>query len=109
MRGYNDQKLRDFKISRDVAVSQIYKLSTNVELRFPIFWRFGGEVFLDGGNLWREIRELSPARMRYSGGAGLYFMTPMGPARLDYGYKLNPSESDKFSRGRFHFGFLFAF
>ena len=109
VRGYNDQKLRDFKISRDVAVSQIYKLSTNVELRFPIFWRFGGEVFLDGGNLWREIRELSPARMRYSGGAGLYFMTPMGPARLDYGYKLNPSESDKFSRGRFHFGFLFAF
>ena len=109
VRGYNDQELREFEISKDVAVSEIYKLSTNVELRFPIIWRFGGEVFLDGGNLWREIGKLSLARMRYSGGAGLYFMTPMGPARLDYGYKLNPSESDDTSRSRFHFGFLFAF
>lgn len=107
VRGYNDQDLRDFKISD--TITEIYKLSTNVELRFPIIWRFGGEVFLDGGNLWREIGDLSLARMRYSGGTGLYFMTPMGPARLDYGYKLNPSESDDTSRSRFHFGFLFAF
>ena len=106
VRGYNDQNLRDFKISD--TITEIYKLSTNVELRFPIFWRFGGEVFLDGGNLWREIGDLSPARMRYSGGAGLYFMTPMGPARLEYGYKLNPSPSDDIP-GRLHFGFLFAF
>jgi len=108
VRGYNDQELRDFRISKDVKVSDIYKLSTNVELRFPIFWRFGGEVFLDGGNLWREVGDLSPARLRYTGGAGLYFMTPMGPARLDYGYKLNPSPSDDIP-GRLHFGFLFAF
>ena len=80
-----------------------------MELRIPLFWRFGGELFLDGGNLWQELGQLSPARMKYAGGAGVYFMTPMGPARLDYGYKLNPAKGDITSRGRLHFGFLFAF
>ncbi|TFB11938.1 hypothetical protein E3V55_02715 [Candidatus Marinimicrobia bacterium MT.SAG.3] len=109
VRGYKDQDLRDFKISKEIIVSEIYKLSTNVELRIPLLWRFGAELFLDGGNLWQELGQLSPARMRYAGGAGLYFMTPMGPARLDYGYKLNPADGDNTSRGRLHFGFLFAF
>ena len=107
VRGYKDQELRDFKISQ--SVTEIYELTTNIELRIPLFWRFGAELFLDGGNLWQELGQLSRARMRYAGGAGLYFMTPMGPARLDYGYKLNPAESDITSRGRLHFGFLFAF
>jgi len=109
VRGYNDQELRDFKISKNIQVIEIYKLSTNIELRFPIIWRFGGELFIDGGNLWGEFGKVSPARMRYTSGAGIYFMTPMGPARLDYGYKINPAESDISSRGRLHFGFLFAF
>ncbi len=106
VRGYNDQKLRDFNESQ--TVTEIYELTTNIELRIPLFWRFGGEVFLDGGNLWGELGKVSPARMRYSSGAGIYFMTPMGPARLEYGYKLNRSEDDT-SPSRLHFGFLFAF
>jgi len=106
VRGYRELTLQEFSGGE---VDAIYKLLMNIELRFPIFWRFGGEVFVDGGNLWNEISKATPARMRYSFGGGISFMTPMGPARLDYGYKLNPSSKDFDSRGRLHFGLLFAF
>ena len=110
VRGYKELQLQDFSGGE---VSAIYKLLMNIELRFPIFWRFGGEVFVDGGNLWNEIKKATPARMKYSIGAGISFMTPMGPARLDYGYKLNPSQEDldlsNYSPDRYHFGLLFAF
>ena len=108
VRGYDETKLQDFPGGVNASVKAMYKLLANIELRFPIFWRFGGEVFVDGGNLWNEISKATPARMRYTIGAGISFMTPMGPARLDYGYKLNPSSSDP-SRDGVHFGLLFAF
>ncbi|MCH8927513.1 MAG: BamA/TamA family outer membrane protein [Candidatus Marinimicrobia bacterium] len=110
VRGYKELQLQEFSGGE---VKAIYKLLANIELRFPLFWRFGGEVFVDGGNLWNEIAKATPARMRYSVGGGITFMTPMGPARLDYGYKINPSFKDEFSPDyspdRLHFGFLFAF
>ena len=110
VRGYEELQLQDFSGGE---VNAIYKLLMNIELRFPIFWRFGGEVFVDGGNLWNEIAKATPARMRYSIGAGISFMTPMGPARFDYGYKMNPSSKDEllsdYSPDRYHFGLLYAF
>jgi outer membrane protein assembly factor BamA len=95
----------------------------NFENRFPLFWIFDGGVFIDGGNAWEtpgEVRwkdfRLSDAKddpgrasetdFRYGVGAGLRAETPVGPVRLDYGYKLktlppadNQSEE---TRWRFH-------
>ena len=74
----------------------------NVELRFPLRWRFSGAIFLDAGNVWEEARDVAIAdffslrdrvvdgkvqtSVRYSGGGGLRLGTPIGPLRLDYGY-----------------------
>jgi outer membrane protein assembly complex protein YaeT len=74
----------------------------NVELRFPLRWKFSGAIFLDAGNVWEEARDVAIAdffslrdrvvdgkvqtSVRYSGGGGLRFGTPVGPLRLDYGY-----------------------
>ena len=109
VRGYEELELQDFSQSENKAVPNIYKLLSNIELRFPVFWRFGGQLFLDGGNLWDEFSRVSPTKLKYSAGVGFSLLTPMGPVRLDYGYKLNPDEDDTGVRSRVHFGLLFAF
>ena len=82
----------------------LVNLLGNVELRFPLRWRFAGAVFLDAGNVWEEARDVRikdfvshedrivdgkvQTSVRYSIGTGLRFQTPVGPLRLDYGYGL---------------------
>lgn len=109
VRGYEELQLQDFTLNPSGAVSRIYKLLSNIELRFPVFWRFGGQLFIDGGNLWDEFSRVSPTKLKYSAGVGFSLLTPMGPVRLDYGYKLGPDEDDTGERSRLHFGLLFAF
>ena len=79
----------------------------NVELRFPLMWRFSGAIFLDMGNVWEEANDVTLARfvphwndaeiedVRYSTGAGLRFRTPIGPLRVDYGYSLTRGEPER--------------
>ena len=80
----------------------------NVELRIPLFWRFGLVTFLDSGGVWQDKRLISLDRwiphsdpnnveqndVRYTYGVGLRFATPVGPVRVDYARKWNqPAES----------------
>ncbi|MBS1271407.1 MAG: Outer membrane protein assembly factor BamA [Candidatus Marinimicrobia bacterium] len=74
------------------------KLIMNLELRFPIIWQFGGEIFFDagqiasnyGGQYGLDIVSISPTF-----GFGITFATPLGPARLDFGRKLRPETYGK--------------
>jgi len=96
-------------------------LLTNVEARFPLFWRLSGAIFLDGGNVWRnpsdiKLTNFDPGRTsaedsdyRYSFGGGIRFRTPVGPIRIDYGRKLRLSVNDANDKGRFHFSLGQAF
>ena len=96
-------------------------LLTNVEARFPLFWRLTGAIFLDGGNVWRNpsdirLANFDPGRTsagdsdyRYSFGGGIRFRTPVGPIRIDYGRKLRLSAHDGDEKGRFHFSLGQAF
>ncbi len=75
-------------------------LVTKLELTFPLAWKLGGTVFLDGGNVWSdfggvEVRHFlsvseDPSYYRYSTGVGLWFPTPVGPLQVGYGVKLRP-------------------
>ncbi len=67
----------------------------NEEFRFPI-WRFlRGVVFVDAGNVATTVSDLFPLRLRWVSGAGVRIDTPIGPFRLEYGWKLDrePDES----------------
>jgi outer membrane protein assembly complex protein YaeT len=67
----------------------------NQELRYPIWRVLSGVVFVDAGNVTSTLPEFFPLRLRWASGLGIRIDTPIGPFRLEYGWKLNrePGES----------------
>ena len=61
----------------------------NGEIRFPLFRGLGMVVFMDGGNVWREVDEFDISEIKSTAGAGIRYNTPVGPLRLDIGCKLD--------------------
>ena len=61
----------------------------NVELRSWIYRFIGGTLFLDLGNVWGDVGDVSLDSVKVDLGAGLRFDTPIGPVRIDYGYPLD--------------------
>jgi outer membrane protein assembly factor BamA len=77
------------------------------ELRYDLTRSFQLATFLDIGNVYLEVRDLSIPNLRKSVGLGVRYLTPIGPIRLDYGHKIHrlPGESS----GRFHLTIGYAF
>ena len=67
----------------------------NEEWHFPIWRGLRGELFLDAGNVYPTIHDFDPTDLRSSAGTGLRLDTPIGPIRVEYGWKLDrrPDES----------------
>jgi outer membrane protein insertion porin family len=97
-------------------------LTGNIELRIPMMWKVTAVTFLDMGNAWASIDDVSwddftlnvPSEeyafrrdtdVKYTFGVGIGLMTPVGPARLDYGFRLKrasyPDGSEE-PLGQFH-------
>jgi outer membrane protein assembly complex protein YaeT len=70
-------------------------LEGSSEARLPLVGKFGGVVFLDYGNVWTNPWDFNVGDMRYAAGPGLRYMTPVGPARVDFGYQLTPIDNLK--------------
>ena len=60
------------------------------------------------GNVWPDLSDFTTHSIRYTTGAGIAVLTPLGPIRVDYGYKLNKREIDA-APDAFHLGIYFAF
>lgn len=65
-------------------------LVTNQELRFPIYKIFRGVLFLDAGNVYSQLSDFNPGRLRTGAGLGLRIDSPLGLVRIDYGFNLKP-------------------
>ena len=78
LRGYPKNRFRDNHF-----------FATQLEYRFPLFWRFGGVAFGGVGDVFGPSSTLNSSHLKYSIGTGLRFV--VDPAerlniRLDYGY-----------------------
>ena len=76
-------------------------MSFNAEVIFPLIETFKGVIFYDRGNAWGEGENMSLSEMRQGAGVGLRFFSPLGPIRLEYGWKLDRRRDE--SKGQFHF------
>ena len=68
------------------------------EARFPLWWRIAGVGFVDAGNVFASVRDISLRELRLGAGLGLRFDTPVGLLRVDYGLGLEQTPGR--SRGR---------
>ncbi|MEM6916918.1 MAG: BamA/TamA family outer membrane protein, partial [Verrucomicrobiota bacterium] len=64
-------------------------------------------TFADAGNLLQDSDDASLDDLRYAVGAGLRYLTPIGPIRLEYGY--NPDQKPGEPDGTMHLGFGFSY
>src|SRR5688500_2734236 len=61
----------------------------NAEARIPLRGGLGAVGFIDGGNVWRTVSEMDFSQMRGAVGFGLRYRSPVGPIRVDLGFKLD--------------------
>jgi outer membrane protein assembly factor BamA len=60
------------------------------EVRMPLAGKLGGVGFFDFGNVSDKTMNFGFSNLRYAVGPGLRYLTPVGPARIDIGWQLNP-------------------
>lgn len=65
----------------------------NSELRVPLWGDVGSALFVDAGNVFNRVSDVDFGRLRPTAGVGIRYKSPIGPIRVDFGFKLD--------RGRF--------
>lgn len=65
----------------------------SLELRFPIWGRFGGVVFVDAGQVTLDPFRFRAGDVGWSTGVGLRARTPVGPLRIDVGFPFDTDDA----------------
>ena len=61
----------------------------NAELRIPLRGGLGAVTFIDGGNVFGTVDEMDFSELRGAVGFGVRYRSPVGPIRVDLGFKLD--------------------
>lgn len=64
----------------------------NAELRLPVRGGLGVVGFIDAGNVFARVTDLDLTELRGAIGFGFRYRSPVGPLRVDIGFKLNREE-----------------
>lgn len=104
VRGWYRQQLGPKRARLDSTGFQEYvpvggrgMLGFNLEIRQRLNFIIEGlglAVFLDGGQVWQTFRRMNRRPIQFGIGGGLRYRSPIGPVRIDVGYKLNPTDKD---------------
>jgi outer membrane protein assembly complex protein YaeT len=82
-------------------------LILNAEFRVPVWRDIGAAFFVDGGNVFNRVTEFDLGELRGSAGFGVRYQSPIGPVRLDLGFKMDRRASE--NRSALHFSIGQAF
>ena len=91
------------------------ELLANVEYTVPLFFGIQAAAFFDAGNVWGPDisagQKFDITVLHYAVGAGLRWLSPFGPIRVDYGLNLNrdtkPPARQSFGNFQFSVGSAF--
>jgi outer membrane protein assembly complex protein YaeT len=87
MRGFSRRALGPVDSEGEPVGGEV-RAECSIELRFPIIGRFSGAVFTDAGQVWRRRDVVALNDVEVAVGGGIMADTPVGPGRVDYGYRL---------------------
>ncbi|MEJ2715983.1 MAG: outer membrane protein assembly factor BamA [Deltaproteobacteria bacterium] len=84
-------------------------LFANIECLFPVLQQMNlnGVVFIDAGNAWNVENGPFPTEVKAGAGVGVRWLSPMGPIRIEYGWKINPEKGEAPGAFAFAMGQLF--
>ena len=88
------------------------KINLNAELYLPVPGTGNDKslrvfLFADAGNVWRDGEKITGASVRSSAGAGLSWVSPVGPLKLSWGAPLRKQPTDRIQRFQFQIGTAF--
>ncbi|MEA3285839.1 MAG: BamA/TamA family outer membrane protein [Candidatus Marinimicrobia bacterium] len=109
IRGYEQQMVGPMRLEDGewFPTGGNFRLYMNMEFRFPLYGILGGEVFMDVGNLWAEIQDARISDIKTAIGLGITIETPIGPARIDHGFVVEPGAIIK--AGQTHIAIAYVF
>ena len=82
-------------------------LVANVEWRLPLSGGLGLVLFADWGNVWAGPSYVRLGDGRWGAGIGLHYLTPVGPFRLEYGFRLDRKRDEDAGALSFSIGYPF--
>jgi len=87
------------------------ELLTSVEYHIPLIFGLKAAFFSDIGQVWgpdiAQGTKIDLSDLRYGIGAGLRWVSPFGPIRVDYGIKLDQKKGESFGNINFSAGSAF--
>lgn len=105
VRGWNRQELGPRRVRFDesgdfekyIPAGGRAMFTFNLEMRQDLkglIPNVGIAAFLDGGQIWNDFKSLNERPVQFGAGGGIRYQSPIGPVRVDVGYKLNPTDED---------------
>ncbi len=105
VRGYDENRLL-IDANGDPVGGRL-SLAGSLEARFYLQYNLELAVFFDAGSVRRTFVEPVTDNTRFSYGAGLRYITPIGPVGLLYGRKIDPEPQEDPHRWHFSIGYTF--
>lgn len=98
VRGYQDRSLSPQRGGKSIGGN--FKAVLRMESRVKVYKGLHAALFVDTGNVWSAVDYTNLVNIRTGAGIGLRYGTPIGVARIDYGWKVNPRADE--SPGAIH-------
>jgi outer membrane protein insertion porin family len=106
VRGYPEDSLSAITLA-GFTLGGTQLLVLNGELRFPLTKRLGAAAFVDAGNTFADVADLTAGGLALGAGLGLRIRTPLAPFRLDFAYPLSREYGRHSVRVHFSIGQIF--